>query len=219
MQRREFVRDLAVLGAAVAATPAAAVAADDDITAKRIPRWRGFNLQGRFGWPGHPYEGPAYEESDFEAMAEWGFDFARLPLAYWTWGSRDDWSQIREEPLRHVDAAVELGKQYGVHVNVNFHRIPGYCINGRELEPHDLFSGKKADRQKALAAQIAAQKQQVAQPLAARPVAHHDHLVFSLVRGFYSQTGGTFVAAALCQIGQFFTPIPVIPGKTPNVQE
>lgn len=149
MQRREFVRDLAILGAATAATPSSVLAAGDDVTAQRIPRWRGFNLQGRFGWPGHPYEGPAYEESDFEAMAEWGFDFARLPLAYWTWGSRDDWSQIREEPLRHIDHAVDLGKQYGIHVNINFHRIPGYCVNGRELEPADLFSGRKAERQRA----------------------------------------------------------------------
>ena len=153
MKRRHFVHEMAVLGVAANLAPDL-LAADTDLTASSIPRWRGFNLQGRFGWPGHPYDGPAFEESDFATMAEWGFDFARLPLAYWTWGSRDDWSQIREEPLRHVDAAVELGKQYGVHVNVNFHRIPGYCINGRELEPHDLFSGKKADRQKALDAAV-----------------------------------------------------------------
>ena len=154
MQRREFVRDLAAVGAAAATVPKALLAADQDIGASHIPRWRGFNLQGRFGWPGHPYEGPAYEEADFEAMAEWGFDFARLPLAYWSWGSRDDWSQIREEPLRHLDNAVELGKQYGVHVNLCFHRIPGYCVSGREQEPADLFSGRRAERQRALEAAV-----------------------------------------------------------------
>jgi endoglucanase len=121
-------------------------------TASRIPRWRGFNLQGRFSSPEHPYDGPAYEDFDFAAMKEWGFDFARLPLSYWTWGSRDDWSVIREEPLKKIDQAINLGNQYGVHINLNFHRIPGYCINGRELEPADLFTGTSAERDKALAA-------------------------------------------------------------------
>ena len=32
--------------------PRAALAADEEPTARRIPRWRGFNLQGRFGMPG-----------------------------------------------------------------------------------------------------------------------------------------------------------------------
>ncbi|HVO09290.1 MAG TPA: cellulase family glycosylhydrolase [Vicinamibacteria bacterium] len=154
MRRRTFVQQAALLGAVAGRPTAVRAAADGDVTAERIPRWRGFNLQGRFGWPGHPYEGTAYEEADFEAMAEWGFDFARLPLSYWTWGSRDDWSLFREEPLRHVDNALELGRQYGVHVNLCFHRLPGYCISGRELEPADLFSGRRAERQRALAAAV-----------------------------------------------------------------
>ena len=50
---------------------------------RRIPRWRGFNLQGQFSTPQHPYDGPAYDEFDFVTMREWGFDFARLPLNYY----------------------------------------------------------------------------------------------------------------------------------------
>lgn len=146
------MRALAALGA-VAAT-ASARAGDEEPTAGRIPRWRGFNLQGRFASPERPYDGPAFDERDFETIAEWGFDFARLPLAYWAWGSRDDWSLVREEPLKQIDRAVELGRQYGIHVNINFHRIPGYCINGRELEPADLFSGRRAERDRALAAAV-----------------------------------------------------------------
>jgi endoglucanase len=124
-----------------------------DLNASRIPRWRGFNLQGRFPPPGAPPM-KAFEESDFAMMAEWGFDFARLPLSYWVWGRKDDWSVINEEPLKQIDRAVELGRQYGIHININFHRLPGYCINNRELEPADLFSGTKAERDKAQAAAI-----------------------------------------------------------------
>ena len=57
---------------------------------------------------------------------------------------------IREEPLKQIDRAVELGKQHGIHININFHRIPGYCINQRELEPADLFTGTTPQREKAL---------------------------------------------------------------------
>jgi endoglucanase len=98
---------------------------------------------------GRPVQGRAFEEFDFEAMAEWGFDFVRLPLNYWAWGDRNDWSVIREEPLKEIDRAVELGRRYRIHVNLNFHRCPGYCINGRELEPADLFTGTAAQRGKA----------------------------------------------------------------------
>lgn len=157
MLRRAFVKDLALLASIAAPlsknTLASAMKAGDaDITAAHIPRWRGFNLQGRFPWPGHPYDGPAFDEFDFATMADWGFDFARLPLSYWVWGSRDDWTLIHEEPLKQIDRAVDLGKQYGIHVNINFHRIPGYCINQRELEPADLFTGTKPQRDKALKA-------------------------------------------------------------------
>jgi endoglucanase len=156
MRRREFVKDLALLSAVVALgerrETQAATAPTEDLTAAHIPRWRGFNIQGRYGWPGHPYEGPAFEEFDFATMAEWGFDFARLPLSYWTWGSKDDWTLVREEPLKQIDRAVDLGKQHGIHININFHRIPGYCINQRELEPADLFTGTTLQREKALTA-------------------------------------------------------------------
>jgi endoglucanase len=157
MLRRTFVKDLTLL-ASIGPTlrtslpSTSSKATSDDISAAHIPRWRGFNLQGRFAWPGHPYDGPAFDEFDFTTMAEWGFDFARLPLSYWVWGSRDDWSVIREEPLKQIDRAVELGKQHRIHININFHRIPGYCINQRELEPADLFTGTREQRDKALKA-------------------------------------------------------------------
>ena len=150
MDRRLFLKNSAMLCAAGTLVTTAAWMEDSDITARRIPRWRGFNLQGRFAMPGQPYTGEAYEEFDFATMREWGFDFARLPLSYWAWGSKDDWSVIREEPLKQIDRAVDLGRQYGIHINLNFHRIPGYCINGRELEPADLFSGTRVQRDKAL---------------------------------------------------------------------
>lgn len=151
MNRRSFLEKVARAGAVAQLGGLLAVAAPlgkpaenpQDTRATHIPRWRGFNLQGRFSMPNHPYTGEAYEEFDFATMKEWGLNFARLPLAYWVWGNRDDWSVIRQAPLQEIDRTVERGRQYGIHININFHRIPGYCINGRELEPADIFTGKK----------------------------------------------------------------------------
>lgn len=47
-----------------------------------------------------------------------GFDFARLPLNYWWCGDPNDWSVIRDEPLQQIDRAIDLGRQYRIHVNV-----------------------------------------------------------------------------------------------------
>ncbi len=149
MNRRSFITNLAILCAAGKAGAREFLDEKNDINARRIPRWRGFNFPNLIGPPGSPFQ-----EFDFATMAEWKFDFARIPLSYWVWGSRDDWSVIREEPLKEVDRAIELGRQYGIHVNLNFHRIPGYCINQRDLEPADLFSGTPDEREKALEAAV-----------------------------------------------------------------
>ena len=117
----------------------------------KFPRYRGFNLLAKFGGRDPRRK---FEEEDFEIMADWGFDFARIPMSYWTWGSRDDWSKMDEEVLKDIDEVVELGKQHRVHVNLNFHRVPGYCINGRDREPMDLFDDTAENMQKALDAAV-----------------------------------------------------------------
>ena len=119
------------------------------ITAWNVPRWRGFNLQ-----PGSAKSGEVYTESDFAFIAEWGFEFVRLPLSYWTWGSRYDWFFINGTALEEIDRALELGHRYGIHVSLNFHRIPGYCVNDRRLEPADLFTDGPLQQERALSAAV-----------------------------------------------------------------
>jgi len=113
--------------------------------------YRGFNLLAKFSGTGPKRK---FEEEDFEIMADWGFDFARIPMSYWNWASVDDWYNIDEEFFKDIDEVIELGRQYNVHVNLNMHRVPGYCINGRELEPYDLFEDSTDNMQKALEAVV-----------------------------------------------------------------
>ena len=156
MHRRMFLTTLAAAGVAGISAPRIlsaepAISAELPATSpKHIPRYRGFNLQ----WEQRKNDTtrPAFEEADFAMMQEWGFNFARLPLSYWIWGKPTDWTYINDEPLKQIDRAIDLGKQHDVHINLNFHRIPGYCINGRELEPADLFTGHKDEGPRALKA-------------------------------------------------------------------
>ena len=80
-------------------------------------------------------------EEDFQLIAELGFDFVRIPMSYRTWtkaGDIDDPAdvyKVDESRLESVDKCVMLGEKYGLHVNLNFHRAPGYCINPGEKEP------------------------------------------------------------------------------------
>ncbi|HTM16822.1 MAG TPA: cellulase family glycosylhydrolase [Terracidiphilus sp.] len=121
-----------------------------DSPTQRIPRYRGFNLQ----WerPAGNGSKPAFAESDLAMMREWDFNFARIPLSYWIWSKPSAWMSIDEKPFEEIDRLINLGKQYNIHINLNLHRIPGYCINERELEPADLFSGRMQEKERALKA-------------------------------------------------------------------
>jgi endoglucanase len=150
MTRRDFIGiyTAASAGALLPSLLKAAEPVPSRRAQPRIPRWRGFNLTEL----NHPRgeRPPAYQESDFQWMADWGFNFARLPMSYWTWSSPKDWMKIDEDAFKPIDAAIELGRRYNVHVNLCIHRIPGYCVNGREQEPHQLFDSPHDEMLKAL---------------------------------------------------------------------
>ena len=151
MNRRNFIRTSCALSALT--IPGAGM--DLFTCANRnnldLPRYRGFNLLAKFSGQGPRRQ---FNEEDFEIMADWGFDFARIPMSYWNWASADDWYTIDEDIMKDIDAVIELGKQYKVHINLNMHRVPGYCINGRNLEPVDLFEDTPENMQKALDAAV-----------------------------------------------------------------
>jgi endoglucanase len=114
-----------------------------DIDARSIPRWRGFNLLEKFI---ASVSNDPFRESDFELIAELGFDFVRLPMSYLCWSDAKDWHKLDEKTLKEIDRAVELGKQYGVHVNLCFHRAPGYSVDRSVKEPFNLWMDEEAQQ-------------------------------------------------------------------------
>jgi len=110
-----------------------------DESTRSFGPWRGFNLLEKFT----VHRNSPFLELDFQRMAEWGFDFVRLPLDYRCWILDADYYRINEKVLKEIDQAVEFGRKYGIHVNINFHRAPGYCINP-PLEPLSLWKDEEA---------------------------------------------------------------------------
>lgn len=139
MDRREFLKGAAgaVAIGALAAQSSAAEAQRVDAT--HLPRWRGFNLLEKFTAENKQ----PFREDDFAMIAELGFDFVRLPLSYRCWADPSDWQTLNEGELKQIDQAVEFGRKHKVHVNINFHRAPGYCVNPPK-EPIDLWTDDKA---------------------------------------------------------------------------
>lgn len=68
-------------------------------------------------------------------IADWGFDFARIPMSYRCLTTPDHPFTLGEAGMAKIDKVVEYGDRHGVHVNLNLHRAPGFCINDDELEP------------------------------------------------------------------------------------
>src|SRR5436309_11948329 len=104
-------------------------------TPSHLPRWRGFNLLEKFTLDGNQ----PFQESHFDLVHGWGFNFVRLPMDYRTWIVEGDASHFNETMLKEIDQAVRFGRERGIHVNLNFHRAPGYCVNPPK-EPLDLWN-------------------------------------------------------------------------------
>ena len=116
-----------------------------------LPKWKGFNLLDFFSPDPKPTAYPAKEEH-FMWMRDWGFDFIRIPIAYPYYlrfdRSRDirpnEVYQVDEQKLAEIDRLVNLSHRYGMHVSLNLHRAPGYCINAGFHEPYNLWTDAAA---------------------------------------------------------------------------
>jgi endoglucanase len=158
VNRREWFRQMfaggaAVVGAAISTRKVEALAnlppeepeekpaAETDL-AKKLPRWRGFNLLEKFMAPAHK----PFVQTDFEWMQEWGFDFARLPMDYRLWTDAADPYKTDEKVLKEIDQAVELGRAHKIHVCLCLHRAPGYTV-ASPAEKLNLWTDEEAQKQ------------------------------------------------------------------------
>src|SRR3990172_5829546 len=153
MNRRDFLRTtgtaggLAIVGVSGRRLCNAGESQEADAAAgrslsRKLPRWRGFNLLEKF----MVHASAPFVASDFQWMAEWGFDFVRLPMDYRCWTDPADPYKLNENVLKEIDQAVEFGRRHGVHVSLNLHRAPGYTV-AKPPETLDLWTDEEAQKQ------------------------------------------------------------------------
>jgi endoglucanase len=150
MQRRKFIRNSGaiVLGLSLAEKASFAVPLRP---ANSLPKWRGFNLLDFYSPSGKPTSKPTTAEH-FKWMQDWGFNFIRIPIPYPYYLGFDRSRDILPEEVYHtdpqkleeIDHLVTLAQQYGMHVSLNLHRAPGYCINAGFHEPYNLWKDQAA---------------------------------------------------------------------------
>jgi aryl-phospho-beta-D-glucosidase BglC (GH1 family) len=154
ISRRDFIKVTGVGAAAFGLTGHIVNASEKSKPAQTtIPRWRGFNILDYFSPRPSGRNQNNTTEEDFRWMSDWGFDFVRLPMAYPRWIDYDpsqgdikpdDLYKIKESAVEYIDVIVEMAGRYGLHVSLNFHRAPGYCVNAGFNEPFNLWKDKEA---------------------------------------------------------------------------
>ena len=93
----------------------------------------GFNFQWMFLWgPGKRPVGPDARALDF--LSEFGFNFVRIPTDYRFWARDFTYFHPDESVWEYIDAYLKACSSRGLHLCLNLHRAPGYCINQNELE-------------------------------------------------------------------------------------
>ncbi|WP_138475328.1 glycoside hydrolase family 5 protein [Dyadobacter bucti] len=149
MHRRTFIKNT---GAVVALGTASPGLAFTEVKAKnKLPKWKGFNLLDFFS-PDPNKQRKATASEQLKWMSDWGFDFVRIPIAYPAYVRFDrsrnitpeEVYQIDERAVDQIDKLVQAAHQYNIHVSLNLHRAPGYCVNAGFHEPYNLWTDQKA---------------------------------------------------------------------------
>ena len=150
MNRRNFIKTSSLIAASL--TVSELTSATPQLQNK-LPRWKGFNVLDFFSPNPEPTKRPTTEEH-FKWMQDWGFDFIRVPIAYPYYLNidrtkniqPDDVYKINPEATDRINALVHSAHKYDMHVSLNLHRAPGYCINAGFHEPFNLWKDDAAQK-------------------------------------------------------------------------
>ncbi|RYE20201.1 MAG: twin-arginine translocation signal domain-containing protein [Sphingobacteriaceae bacterium] len=165
INRRSFIKTAGMAGAVLGLSNEASAFSLFDHPAKlknTLPRWRGFNLLDFY--TSRPLSftrrntSSLTTEDDLKWMSDWGFDFVRIPVQYPCYvnfnpGSDNSKHITPEEVLSFNERAIEeieklifLVHKHDLHVSLNLHRVPGYCVNSGFHEPYNLWKDEAAQQ-------------------------------------------------------------------------
>jgi endoglucanase len=152
IDRRLFLKSTTLAAAGLTIAGKTAFAGATSAPKNKLPRWKGFNLLDYFtaDLPGDNFD--ATTEDDLKWMADWGFNFARIPMAYPRYLSfdrskpftKDMVFKYDQKVLDNIDKLVTMINKHGIHVSLALHRGPGFCINAGFNEPFNLWKDQEA---------------------------------------------------------------------------
>jgi len=153
MKRRNFIKSTGLAATGISLARNLAYAQQTYAIANKLPRWRGFNLLDFFS-PHRKHNRGVTNNEEFKWMADWGFDFVRIPMAYPRYVKFDASKNITpdevlnfdEQAIEQVVDLVERANNYGLHVSLDLHRAPGFCVNAGFHEPYNLWEDKEAQQ-------------------------------------------------------------------------
>ena len=154
--RRNFIKKTAAISTSIGLAPSISLARPTKTVAEsenKLPKWKGFNLLDFFS-PNPNNSRPQTKEEYFKWMADWGFDFVRIPMAYPYYLKIDHEQKITTKQVRKIDRKqtdkieelVHIAHKYHLHVSLNLHRAPGFCVNAGFHEPYNLWEDKEAQK-------------------------------------------------------------------------
>lgn len=149
--RRDFIKKTAAIASGIGFSSNLSFALAQTQVKNILPKWKGFNLLDFFV-PNPAKTRDKTKEEYFKWMSDWGFDFVRIPMAYPYYLNIDYDKQITIKEVRKIDRKktdeveelVHLAHKYNLHVSLNLHRAPGFCVNAGFYEPYNLWEDEKA---------------------------------------------------------------------------
>ena len=102
----------------------------------------GFNMLWMFIFDGEVAGKPDRKQLEF--IAKRGFNFIRVPTDYHFWTKDYDYLHPNEKAFEVIDSYLQACREFGLHMSLNVHRAPGYCINNNTPERHNLWTDQVA---------------------------------------------------------------------------
>jgi len=152
LERRGFLKKAGLLGAGISLSSHLGFSSEAQKTGtiNKLPKWRGFNLLDFFS--PEMEKGRKNPPEYLQWMADWGFDFVRIPISYPAYLKfdrskpilPDEVMNFHEGNLEQIDRLIFQAMEKGQHVSLNLHRAPGFCINAGFIEPYNLWKDQEA---------------------------------------------------------------------------
>lgn len=149
--RRTFIKKTAAIAGGLSLASNITFSSSSKKIQNALPKWKGFNLLDFFS-PNPVNAREQTKEEYFKWMSDWGFDFVRIPMAYPSYLKIDHEKNITPRQVRKIDRKltdkveelVYLAHKYNLHVSLNLHRAPGFCVNAGFYEPYNLWKDQEA---------------------------------------------------------------------------